>query len=552
MILGIDLGTSNSMAAVYKDGNVEFITDSTGSRLIPSVVSVDENGEFYVGELAADSRLRTPDRTAALFKRSMGTKNKFSLAGKEYSASELSAVVLKHIKEEAEEYLGETIEDAIISVPAFFNNAQRRAVLEAGMLAGFNVRKIINEPTSAALAYGVQGTSQGKFEEKIILVLDLGGGTFDISVMEASDTVMEVVAVSGDNKLGGSDFTNRLMELFIKNNGITDELTIEAHTRLWNAAEEAKLQISDEGFGKMECVLAGGKYEYSISEAEYEKACHDLLARIRKLTIKAIDESKYSADEIEDIIMVGGGTRLSIVKKLMEKMAGKLLDYPISPDEAVVIGAAMQGAMLEKKQDIKELIMTDIAPYYIGTLTSGNGNHDIYTDYEVVLQKNVTIPCKGSVVHIMNPNKFSMGIYQMEDKFGENRSLIGSVSYVVPNLGKGKSAHVHKNIYYDINGIIHVSVRIQETGVVYTDTIGDISEDIDISKADNIVLADHKQEGDRLLIEQADALYMELGMKERGMLMAAIDYFEDMKKRGKRKDIIISRNRLKQLINHFK
>lgn len=558
MILGIDLGTSNSMAAVYRNGQVEFITSRTGNKLIPSVVSMDEEGYFYAGDVAKERKLRHPEMTVDLFKRSMGTKQMFGISGKELTACELSAVVLKSIKEDAENYLKEAVSDVIISVPAFFNNAQRKAVLKAGKLAGFNVKKIINEPTAAALAYGVSGTTQGKFEEKIILVLDLGGGTFDISVMEVSDTVMEVVAVCGDNRLGGSDFTKRLEELFLKHNRIAVTLNRDEEAWLWNQAEKAKKQISIKGTGRMECSIRGRQYEYTITEAEYEEVCFDLLEKIRRLTIKAVEESKYKAEEIEDIIMVGGGTKLSIVKKMIEKLAGKALDYPISPDEAVVMGAALQGAMLERKEDIKELVMTDIAPYYIGTMTIGGSGHDLHSVYDVILQKNVTIPSKGTVVHRMGASSFRMSAYQMEDKYGEKCYELGGLNYIVPELGNGNYVDVHKSVYYDNNGIIHLSVYIPATGVKFENTLEDENNEMlwdettkRLEELDYLNLGDGSLDADKLLIAQADNLYMEMDIEARQKLSRAIVEFEGALKSGKRSDAMKHRHTLETLVNIY-
>ncbi len=552
MILGIDLGTSNSMAAVYRNGKVDFIPGRTGSKVIPSVVSMDKDGIFYVGEVAKERKIKYPHMTVDLFKRSMGTKQIFAIGDKEIMAEELSAIVLKSIKEDAESYLGETVAEAIISVPAFFNNAQRKAVLQAGKLAGFDVKKIINEPTAAALAYGVQGTSQGIFEEKIILVLDLGGGTFDISVMEAGEDVMEVVAVCGDNKLGGIDFTNRLIELFLQANHLTDEMNIEEQASLWNQAQCAKHQMSRDGFGEMNCTIAGKTYEYMITEAEYEEACFDLLERIRKLTFRAVEESKYKPEEIEEIIMVGGGTKLSIVKMLIERIAGKALSYPIDPDEAVAMGAAMQGAMFEKKEDIKDLVMTDIAPHYLGTITSAGGQHDLNEEFEMIIPKNATIPSQGKLIHYPRPARWLFTLYQSEDQYGEHRNYIGGLNYIAPDLGTSERVEVHKIIYYDVNGIVHLAVHIPDTGVTFEDTIVDENSELSLEEARErlqklkyLELGDREQNENQLLIAQAENLYMELDIKTREQLSNIISEFEGALNGGKRSDIIKMRQELK-------
>ncbi len=260
MILGIDLGTSNSMAAVYKDGETILVQSRTGNYQIPSVVSMDEDGVFYTGDLAKERKLNYPEYTVDMFKRSMGSEKMFSIGDKEVKAEELSAVLLKGIKEDAQAFVGEELTDVVISVPAFFTNPQRKAVMCAGELAGFNVRKIVNEPTAAAMAYGIQNMETDNEEETVIVVLDLGGGTFDISVMEVSDNVMEVVAICGDNKLGGGDFTQRLMDIFLKENNIHKTLSVEEYATLWKKAEVAKIKLSKDGKAEMNCNIDGKHY----------------------------------------------------------------------------------------------------------------------------------------------------------------------------------------------------------------------------------------------------------------------------------------------------
>ena len=271
MIIGIDLGTSNSMAAVYKDGEVKLIPTGIGEGgfVTPSVVNVDENRNFITGELAKERIITEPLNTVERFKRKMGTKHIFDIGNMQMKAEELSAVVLKSLKEDAERFLGEEITEAVISVPAFFNNPQREAVLRAGALSGFNVRKIINEPTAAALAYGMGCVEDEK--ESAIIVLDLGGGTFDISIMEICGYTMEVVAICGDNKLGGNDFTEKLVDLFINANKITEELAENEKVLLWRQAEKAKISISNTGVGEINCNINGKAYKYEITEDEYEK-----------------------------------------------------------------------------------------------------------------------------------------------------------------------------------------------------------------------------------------------------------------------------------------
>ena len=558
MIIGIDLGTSNSMAAVYKEGKVDIILSGNGNKIIPTVVSTYEDGTLCVGDVAKERSTKHPKLSASLFKRTMGSNKMYAIGDKELMSQELCAIILKYIKDNASIYLGEEVTQAVISVPAFFNNAQRKAVLQAGTLAGLDVKKIISEPTAAALAYGIKGTTDGLFEEKIILVLDLGGGTFDISVMEASDKIMEVVAVCGDNKLGGSDFTMKLIDIFKEKNNIEEPINEDEWAILWEQAEQAKKTISIKGEGSLSCSINGVNYETVITEAEYEEACFDLLDRIRKLTVKAIEESKYKSSEIEEVIMVGGATKLSMVKRLIEKLAGKNLDYPISPDEAVVMGAAIQGAMLEKNEDVVDLIMTDISPYYLGAQTLGGTRYDNQTVYDVLIPKNVTIPYKGTVEQNMGCDNFVMGVYQMEDRYGEHATRIGEVNYQVPDLGGGKSTRIQKGAYLDGNGIIHLFVHIPATGVTFENTVmneNDYESDAEAKKRleslNYLNISNNEQDENNIIIEKAEKIYVELDMKARESLSSAISEFEAVVKAGKRSDIISARQKLGRIINTY-
>ena len=554
MILGIDLGTSNSMAAVYRDGQVEFVKSRTGSIVIPSVVSMDENGVFHTGDVARERLLKHSGNTVDMFKRSMGTKKTFTIGDKEIRAEEISAILLRSIKEDAEAFLGETITDAVISVPAFFKNPQRKAVLRAGELAGFNVRKIINEPTSAAMAYGLNVAED---EEKIIIVLDLGGGTFDISVMEINGNVMEVVAICGDNKLGGGDFTKRMADLFLKNCCIEGELSGEDNARLWKAAEKAKHQITSDGKGEMCCTIAGREYTYSITEEEYAKECKDLLEKIRRLTLQAVHESKYEPSEINEIIMVGGGTRLSIVHKMLEKMAGKELNYKLNPDEAVAAGAAIQGAMLERNEDVRDIVMTDICPHYIGVPIWTMGTYDTKGVFDVIVPKNTTIPAKRTVVHNSSPNGWILEVMQSEDEYGINSQTVGTFSYKTPELGT-ETVDVHKSIIYDNNGIIYAEVYVPANGMRYGTTITSDDCEMTLEEANKRIeelqcmnLGPREAEGDLLLLAKAENIYMEHSGKEREMIGNRIGVFEDALQHGKITAIRTARKQLTDMINAY-
>lgn len=561
MILGIDLGTSNSMAAIYKEGKPVIIESRVGRKQIPSIVSIDENGYFFAGDVAKERLITYPNQTVSGFKRSMGTEKTFLIDGKELKAVELSTIILRNIKEDAESFLEEEITDVVICVPAFFNNPQRKAVLRAGELAGFKVKRLINEPTAAAIAYGVQDSKTDentKDEQKVIIVLDLGGGTFDISVMEITDNVMEVIAVCGDNHLGGGDFTKRLIDLFLLENSIKETLTVKEEAKLWNQAEKAKRQITREGRGEIRCVINQVEYVYHITEEEYEKACMDLLEKIRKLTLKAVKESKYEPEEVQDIIMVGGGTKLSIVRKVIEKMAGKTLDYKITPDEAVAVGAAIQGALLEKDKEIKNLVMTDICPYYIGVNRHVTTIYDNRREFDVIIPKNTTIPAKRTVSYFNTPGARYSNILQSQDKYGIKETSLGEINFVVPDLGTKEKIECQISITYDNNGIIYTEAYIPCNGARFETLIKNDTCELTTKEAkeylDNLQLLDMgraENKEDNLLIERAESLYSEYLGKDRERINYGIMEFESALNTGKVTCITEARERLIKILEFY-
>lgn len=533
MILGIDFGTNNSLAAAFKDGEVVIVKSKNGSYSIPSVISIDEDGKLYIGDAALQRKKEYPSMAIDMFKCSLGTEEVFTIGDKKFNAQELSTILLKSIKEEAESFFGEEINEAVISVPAFFNNLQRKSVMQAGKLAGFDVKRIVNEPTATALAYGVQNMKNNVSKKKVIIVLDLGGGTFDISVMEVNVNSIQAVAVCGDNKLGGNDFTERLISLFMKQNLVDEELTVEESSYLFNQAQIAKHQLSLEGKGEIKCTIGNKKYEYLITEKEYEKACEDLLEKIRKLTLQAIKESKYEPYEIEDIIMVGGGTKLSIVKKMIEKMIGKDIDYTINSDEAVVRGMALQGALLTNAKGIGKFTITDICSHYIGTIVFNHNEYDVAKSFDVIIEKNTVLPVKKTVEHYSWPAIWIFQVLQCENELGIDAVELDRFDYAVPDLGINERIVVEKSIIYDENGIIYAEVHIPATGVKYSKVIqtevNEFSKEEMAKLIENLQSIDFKSketDENAILLARAERIYSEATGKERENINTRIVAFE--------------------------
>ena len=364
MIVGIDLGTTNSLIAVWQDGVARLIPNMLGEFLTPSCVSLDEDGSILVGR-AARERLQThPERTAAVFKRHMGSDKVVHLGKRAFRAEELSALVLKALKADAEAYLGAPVTEAVITVPAYFSDAQRKATRAAGQLAGLKVDRLLNEPTAAALAYGMH--QQGN--ESRFLVFDLGGGTFDVSILELFEGVMEVRASAGDNYLGGEDFVLTMMELFFERTGLPAKLKNDPHfmQRLTAQAESAKRVLSAAPTATMRMRHDEKDHLLEIDEELLEKVCAHLLKRLRDPVERALRDANLRSSELDSIVLAGGATRMPVVKRLVTRMFGRFPASDINPDEVVALGAAVQAGLKMKDAALKEVVMTDVSPYSLG------------------------------------------------------------------------------------------------------------------------------------------------------------------------------------------
>ena len=365
MIIGIDLGTTNSLVAYFTEDGPKIIPNRMGKHLTPSVVSMDEEEQIYVGESAVERILLHPESAASVFKRDMGSKRQHQLLHKSFLAEELSSFVLRALKEDAEHYLGEEVTEAVISVPAYFNDARRRATRRAGELAGLKVERIISEPTAAAIAYGLyENKDHARF-----LVFDLGGGTFDVSILELYDTILEVRAVAGDNFLGGEDFTAVLETMFFEKHQKLDRLSLDEKTlrHIHRQAELCKISFSDSRTGTMQCKVGDEILEMTVDLSDYEESCEELLDRIRKPVKRSLSDAHIRLSDIDKVVLVGGATKSPVIRRFVSKLFKMLPDTNINPDEAVALGAAIQGAMKERKEAIKEVVLTDVCPFTLGT-----------------------------------------------------------------------------------------------------------------------------------------------------------------------------------------
>jgi len=479
-IIGIDLGTTNSCVAIMEGGNVTIIPNSEGARTTPSVVNIKDNGEVVVGEIAKRQAVTNPTSTVSSIKTHMGSDYKVEIFGKKYTPQEISAKILQKLKKDAEAYLGEEVKEAVITVPAYFTDSQRQATKDAGTIAGLDVKRIINEPTAAALAYGLE-----KKKEEKVLVFDLGGGTFDVSVLEISDGVIEVISTAGNNHLGGDDFDNEvinwLVTEFKKETGIDLSNDKMAYQRLKDAAEKAKKELST----LMETSISlpfitmdatGPKHlEMKLTRAKFNDLTKHLVEATQGPTKTALKDANLDANQIDEILLVGGSTRIPAVQEWVENFFGKKPNKGINPDEVVAAGAAIQGGVL--MGDVKDVLLLDVTPLSLGIETAGG----VFTK---MIEKNTTIPVKKSQVfstYADNQTAVDINVLQGErTRASDNHSLGRFNLEGIPAAPRGVP-QIEVTFDIDANGIVHVSAKDLGTGKENRVTISGSSN---LSKAD--------------------------------------------------------------------
>lgn len=388
--IGIDLGTTYSLAAYWDGSQAVIIPNVLGEHVTPSIVSVDAGGEVLVGRIAQERLITHPQLTASTFKRFMGSAKKYKLGTMTFTPEELSSFVLRSLKEDAENHLGESVTKAIISVPAYFNDVQRKATKKAAELAGLQVERLISEPTAAALAYGLHQNQETSF-----LVFDLGGGTFDVSILELFEGVMDVKSIAGDNYLGGEDFTEILVAYFIQKNKLDAEsLTPITRSMLYKQAEQSKRILGTESAATMRIVIKKEEYVLTIERSELEQLVQPLLIRLRQPIERALRDASLQPSDLDGIVMIGGATKMPLIKQIISRMFGKMPYANISPDETVALGAAVQVALKQRDQALDEMILTDVCPYTLGTsvLRRGSSGQTSSGHYFPIIERNTPIP----------------------------------------------------------------------------------------------------------------------------------------------------------------
>lgn len=556
MIVGIDLGTTNSLVAYYTQDGSRIIPNRLGKHLTPSVVSVDEKGNVYVGETALERMSLYPDTVASAFKRSMGSDREYELSGRKYRPEELSSLVLRALKEDAEEYLGEKVTEAVISVPAYFDDKRRKATKRAGELAGLKVERMISEPTAAAIAYGLYE----KKEDTRFLVFDLGGGTFDVSILELYENILEVRAVAGDNYLGGEDFTKVMEKMFLNKTGINaNSLTAKEQVRLYRQAEEAKRRINDADKVEITCLIKDEPETVEITTKEYEEECEDLFSKIREPVKRSLSDAGLSLKDIDEVVLIGGATKLQIFRDFFIRLFHKFPDTSINPDEAVALGAAIQGAMKERKQAVKEMILTDVCSFTLGTEVVMEYSDGLMEDghYCPIIDRNTVIPTsKTKRLYTVrdDQDRVTVRVLQGESRLARNNLYLGELEIKVPKAAKGEEA-IDVTYTYDINSLLEVEAKVVSTGETSklvikgkdnTMTEEEIAKRMEELSYLKVQLRD--QEENKLVLLRAERMYEESLGKQRERLEAGIRLFEDALRSEDRKKVEESKKTLYELM----
>lgn len=526
-IIGIDLGTTNSLGAVWRNGKVELIPNRFGAFLTPSVVSVAEDGTIMVGDIAKERLITHPESTAASFKKDMGSEQKWNLGGKTFLPEELSSFVVRSILEDAKEYLQEEIEEAVISVPAYFHDMQRVATKRAGALAGVTVNRIINEPSAAALA-SYFDTSQ----EQLFLIFDFGGGTLDVSVVDCFDTMVEILSVSGDNRLGGDNFHEIMADSFLKEHHLSrQQISGKEYAILLKQAEICKRKLSSADEAKMSAVIGGQTCQSLYTNERLLEESAVILGRIKKVLTHALKDGNLTIRDIDAVVMVGGSSKMPLIQSYLQHLFHQVPLVTGNCDEMIARGLGLVCAVKGREEEVKDYVLTDICPFTLGmdTYNEADPTHSYMTP---IIERNTVLPCsRVKRFYTVNDNqgKLECQILQGEHAYAEDNLMLDKIKVLVPRKKKGEES-VDVRFTYDINGILIVDITVVSTGQKMTRIISQKISDEDLEKKvaelERIKVDPKDKAENKLLIERLQALYEESPMELRDQIHAYIAGFD--------------------------
>jgi molecular chaperone HscC len=559
MIVGIDLGTTNSLIAIWENDQVTVIPNALGKLLTPSVVSVYDDS-ILIGEPALNRMVTNPDVTVVNFKRFMGTNKIFTLGKFSFRPEELSSLILKRLKEDAEAYLQRPIVEAVISVPAYFSDAQRKATKNAAKLAGIKVERLINEPTAAGIAYGLQEEN----DDTNYFVFDLGGGTFDVSILKLFMGIIEVCASCGDNLLGGIDFTHVLSEMFqehLRKLNYFPEGKIEPIIRekIYAQAELAKRNLSINEAVEMKIVLDTNEVKFNCSITEFEEYAKPLVERLKDPIKKVLSDSKLSPSQIQQVILVGGASRMQLIRKLVSRMFGRLPLSHLDPDTVIVQGAAIQAGLKSKNKALDDIIVTDVCPYSLGVAVRGDEQSNqakIY--FDPVIERNTVIPTSRSKTYFTrdNQSQVEIKIFQGESLFLEKNIYLGDLKLNFPARATNRGLEIRFS--YDINGLLEVEATILATGekasVVIEGNPGFLSDEqiqLHLEKLNALKIHPRDKSENLLLLSQAERLYEDLQGEKREFFSYALRQFISALETQKDESIAEAKEFLENLIEEW-
>lgn len=532
-IVGIDLGTTNSLVAIYNKEKTNIIPNRFNEHLTPSVISLMDTGELVVGKSARERLIVAPRRTFSAFKRDMGTAKVFETKDQRFTPTELSAIILKTVAEDAELALNETIEKVVISVPAYFTDIQRKATMEAAKIAGLNTIGIVNEPTAAALAYHLHESDR----ERLIGVVDLGGGTFDVSILDIYESVIEVKAVAGDNYLGGEDFDYAIAEFICQKYGmVLEELDLKDVNRLKYIAEQLKIGFDTKDHMSYEVQLTDGLVNIELDHEEFEEACLPVIARLKEPVRKALMDADIDFMDIEEVVLVGGSTKMPIVKRQITRLFGKVPLSYLNPDEVVAQGSAVYAALREKNIDLIDMVMTDVCPYTLGTETMERGvDGEYHKRYDPIIERNMTVPISKMHQYVAIDDfqkELRIKVYQGENPDPDQNVFLGELVHEIAS-GSLVDSMTTVRFTYDRNGILEVITnnikRKEEKRAIMLNSNTLSEEEIEkcLAKVSDLKTHPYKDEENLFLMSKAEKLYDLLSDEDRVRVNETIILFRD-------------------------